>query len=127
MNEWSDILAPLVGRILLGGYFLWTGIISSLNFPSLVGNIAQSGVSAPIAVSIIFILIQVLGGCAVVVGWQTRIASLVLASYTLVTTLAYLNFNDEAQFALFLQSFAVVGGLLYLSAYKNRPRPGRFL
>ncbi len=117
MYRWSDIFAPLIGRILVGGYFLWNGIETTLNFPAAVAKIAATTTPDPIVATVIFIAIQVLGGIVLVVGFKTRSVALILALYTIATAVAYTDFSNDLQQALFLQSIAVIGGLLYISAF----------
>lgn len=103
MNPWMDCYAPLIGRILMGGYFLWSAISLALTF------------SEPL--SALVVAIEALGGIALVVGYRTRSAALVLA--VLVVTLGYLytDFNDGEAVTLFITHMGLVGGLLYISAY----------
>lgn len=121
MNSWIDVFAPLLGRIFLGGFFLWSGVQATLNFPGSVEQLAGRGLPAPVAVAITLILTEVLGGIALVVGEQVRPAALLLALYTVGAGLLLTDFSNDLSQALFLQSFAVIGGLLYLSA-KEKPR-----
>jgi putative oxidoreductase len=117
MHRWSDMFAPLIGRILMGGFFLWNGIETTLNFPAAASKIATAGSPEPIALTLLFISIQVLGGIALVVGFKTRQVALVLALYTIITAFLYTDFSNDLQQSLFLQSIAIVGGLLYISAF----------
>ena len=69
------------------------------------------------------ILVEVVGGLALVAGFGTRIAALALAAFTLVATVVFHNFwavpADMAmmQQLMFYKNIAVVGGLLVLAAH----------
>jgi putative oxidoreductase len=116
-----DLLAPLVGRILVGGFFLWSGIEATLNFPTEVFKFGGLGEPISLAITSIFISIQVLGGSALVVGFKTRPVALLLAIYATLTAFLYIAFSHAPQQEIFLQSLAIVGGLLYISENKKRP------
>ncbi|MDE2213360.1 MAG: DoxX family protein [Patescibacteria group bacterium] len=116
-TSWSEWYAPLIGRIFVGGFFLWDGILNTLNFSGAAGALAGANIPQPVYAAIIVILIEVLCGAALIVGWQTRFAALVLAIYSVLAALFHANFNSAAQVSLFLQYFAIVGGLLYISAF----------
>lgn len=117
MHNYADLFAPLVGRILVGGFFIWSGIEATLNFTNAVGSLIQSGVPMPITVAIVAISIEVFCGIAIVVGFKTSPAALVLALYVLVVAFFYTGFGSGPAQTLFLQDMAIVGGLLYISAY----------
>jgi putative oxidoreductase len=110
MHNYGDIFAPLIGRILMGGFFVWSGVEATLNFPTTIASMAT-------AVAIVAILIEVLCGIAIVVGFKTSQAALVLALYVIAVAFFYTGLGSSSAQALFLQDMAIVGGLLYISAY----------
>ena len=67
--------------------------------------------------------VEVLGGLALIAGFGTRAAALVLAVFTLAATVifhAYWAVPPEMQMVqqlMFFKNIAVVGGLLVLAAY----------
>lgn len=117
MHSYADLFAPLIGRILVGGFFIWNGIEVALNFSSTAATLFSFGAPMPITMLIIAIGIQVLCGIAIVVGYKTSPAALLLALYVLLVAFFYTGFGNAASQALFLQDMAIVGGLLYISAY----------
>jgi putative oxidoreductase len=117
MDNWADIFAPLIGRILMGGFFLWEGIISALNFPNTAATFATIGSPSPVVLAAIAIGIEVLCGIALVVGIECRIASLILVVFVIASAFIQPVIQNEASQAFFLQNMAIVGGLLYVSAY----------
>ena len=68
-------------------------------------------------------LIEILGGLAILVGWKTRWVALILGFFTLVASFFFHNFwsvpADAAmvQQLLFWKNIAVVGGLLGYAAH----------
>jgi len=63
------------------------------------------------------IIVEVLAGLAVIIGWQTRLFALTLAGFSIVTAvLFHANFADQMQFIMFMKNVAIAGGLLFLVA-----------
>ena len=113
----------LAGRLLLALLFLPAGISKIGGFAGTVGYIASKGLPMPTAGAAIAVLVEVLGGLALIAGFGTRIAALVLAVFTLLATVffhAYWAVPAEMQMVqqlMFFKNIAVVGGLLVLAAY----------
>ncbi len=117
MDNWSDIFAPLVGRILMGGFFLWNGIEATLNFPNTVVTFASIGSPSPVALALIAIIAEVICGILLVVGLWSRVAALILVACVVGTAFLQTGAQSPLAQALFLQDMAIIGGLLYVSAY----------
>lgn len=113
----------LIGRLLLALLFLPAGIGKITGFAGTVAYIASAGLSMPQVGAIISILVEVVGGLALIAGFGTRVAALALALFTLVATFVFHNFwampADQAmmQQMVFFKNIAVVGGLLVLAAH----------
>jgi putative oxidoreductase len=113
----------LVGRLLLALLFLPAGISKIGGFAGTAGYIASKGLPMPELGAVIAIVVEVLGGLALIAGFGTRVAALVLAVFTLVATVffhAYWAVPAEMQMVqqlMFFKNIAVVGGLLVLAAF----------
>lgn len=113
----------LIGRLLLALLFLPAGFGKLTGFAGTVGYIASVGLPLPQVGAVLAIAVEILGGIALIVGFQTRLASLALAAFTLVATYffhAYWAAPAEQQFVqqlMFFKNIAVVGGLLTLAAW----------
>ena len=72
--------------------------------------------------AVVAIAVEVLGGAALLLGWRTKQAALILAVFTLVATVLFHNFwampAEQAfmQQLMFMKNIAVVGGLLVLAS-----------
>jgi len=63
------------------------------------------------------ILTEVGGGLAVILGWQTRLAALALAGFTLISAIIFhADFADQTQMIMFLKNVSIAGGFLFLVA-----------
>ena len=113
----------LVGRILLAVLFLPAGISKISGFAGTVAYIASKGVPLPDIAAVIAIVVEVVGGIALLVGFKTRWAALALAAFTLVATVLFHNYwampaeQQMMQQLMFMKNLAVIGGLLTLAAW----------
>ncbi len=113
----------LTGRLLLALLFLPAGLMKIGGFAGTVGYIASKGLPMPALGAVIAIVVEVLGGLALLAGFGTRVAALVLAVFTVAATVifhAYWAVPAEAQMVqqlMFFKNIAVVGGLLLLAAH----------
>lgn len=102
-----------LGRVLLvliyfiGGFGLLSGDVP-------VDYAASKGVPA-FAVWIGF-AIKLFGGLAVIIGFQTRIAALLLVLFTLGTAFIFHPFWVEGEWNSFWKEISMIGGLLLLAA-----------
>lgn len=113
----------LLGRILIAALFLPAGIGKITGFAGTVGYAASVGMPMPQVAVAIGLVIEIVGGLAILLGWQTRWAALILGFFTLVASFFFHNFwgvPAEAagmQQLLFWKNIAVVGGLLGYAAH----------
>ena len=117
---------PAIGRVFIAQIFLVSILISLngiMNTPD--GYIAYQnglmshglpGIFAPISV-----IVQLLGGFALFVGFKTRLSALILTIYTFINALSYLYTATILPFPIFLlplqqalQYIAITGGLIIL-------------
>lgn len=110
--------APLIGRLLLAAIFLVSGF-SKLTAPGMtIGYIASLGLPAPILGYFGSMTLELAGGVLLIVGYQTRLVSVLLAAYSIVTALIFHHaLGDQNQMFHFLKNLAMAGGLLQVVAY----------
>jgi putative oxidoreductase len=113
----------LLGRILLAALFLPAGLGKLTGFAGTVGYISSIGLPLPAVGAVVALVVELVGGLALLAGYRTRIAALVLALFTLAASVLFHNFwgapADQAftQQLMFFKNIAVVGGLLTLAAH----------
>ena len=113
----SNSLAILVGRILLSIMFIVAGFGKLTAIAGTAGWFGSLGLPLPTVTAIVVGLLELVGGLAILVGYQTRLAALVLAAFTIgATLLAHMNLSDQMQQLLFMKNLAITGGFLTLAA-----------
>ena len=112
----------LAGRVLLAALFLPAGISKLTGFAGTVGYISSVGLPLPTVGAALALVVEIVGSLALLAGFGTRIAALVLAAFTLVASFffhAYWAVPADQAFVvqlLFFKDVAGVGGLLALAA-----------
>jgi putative oxidoreductase len=112
----------LTGRILLAALFIPAGISKVVGFEGTVGYIASVGLPLATLAAITAIVVELIAGLALLVGYRIKLAAVILAVFTLVATVLFHNFwampADQAymQQLMFMKNIAVVGGLLMVAA-----------
>ncbi len=113
----------LASRLLFAALFLPAGIAKLTGFAGTVGYISSVGLPMPTVAAAVAAMVEIVGSLALIVGFGTRFAALVLAFFTLVASFffhAYWSVPADAQMVqqlLFFKNIAVVGGLLALTAF----------
>ncbi|MEH6545674.1 MAG: DoxX family protein [Sneathiella sp.] len=106
-------LFVLIGRILVAVLFLPAGISKIGNYSGMQQYMESGGI--PGIILPLVIILEVGGGLALIVGWQTRIAAFLLAGFCLVSgVLFHFQPEDQIQMILLMKNIAVAGGLLIL-------------
>jgi len=107
----------LLGRILLAVIFLLSGFGKLTAISGTAAYFGGLGLPLPTVTAVVVGLIELLGGLAVLVGFQTRIAAVVLAVFTVATGLvAHTGWADQMQMIQFLKNLAITGGFLLLAS-----------
>ena len=84
-NSAQDALS-LAARILFVALFLPAGIGKLTGFDGTVGYIASVGLPLPAVGAALALVVEIAGSLALLAGYGTRIAALVLAAFTLVAS-----------------------------------------
>lgn len=116
--------APLMlGRILFGGYFLYSGINHFINIQGMGAYANSRGVPAPQLMVAISGLMMVLGGVSVLIGYRPRIGLLLIILFLVPVSLIMNNFwavPDAQQRMMemgnFLKNMALTGAAFGLMA-----------
>ncbi|HKK04440.1 MAG TPA: DoxX family protein [Gammaproteobacteria bacterium] len=126
-NAFTHRFAPLVGRILLSLLFIWAGYGKLTNFGGTAGYMAQHGLPLTNVLLVITIIVELGGGLALLLGWYSRWAALIMFLFIIPVTLVFHNFwaADAAHYQMqlinFMKNVSIMGGMLMLAA--NGPGP----
>jgi putative oxidoreductase len=108
----------LLGRILLSFMFILSGFSKLTAIGGTAGYFGSLGLPAPMIVAVLVGLLELLGGLAVLMGFQTRIAAYALAAFTVAAAfVAHMDWADMMQIINFQKNLAVAGGFLVLGAF----------
>jgi putative oxidoreductase len=120
LNSSLTNAAELTGRVFLAALFLLSGIGKLSAYSGTATYMAAVGV--PGALLPLVIGLEIGGALAIIVGWQTRIAAVLLAGFTLLSALIFhTHFADQTQMIMFWKNVAIAGGFLLLVAHGAGP------
>lgn len=115
--------APFFGRLLLSLIFIFSGLFKIVHFQNFTNMLGEKGVSAAGIIVFVALLIELLGGLSVLLGWFTRYGAILLMIFLIPTTIMshdFWNFSGVefmVQFSNFFKNVAIFGGLLLLASY----------
>lgn len=121
-NGVQDALA-LLGRILIAVLFVPAGLAKLTGFAGTVGYIGSVGLPLPQVGAALAIVVELGLGLALLAGYKTRLAAIVLAVFTLAASFFFHNYwampADKAtmQQLMFMKNVAITGGLLAFAAF----------
>jgi putative oxidoreductase len=114
----------LLGRVALAALYLPSGWAKLSNIAGFAGLLATAGLPGPaMAWAMVGAVVEFFGSLAILLGFRTRYAALLMIPFTLFA--AFLSHNywtiaDPAaagnQFIHFWKDIAIIGGLLFLFA-----------
>jgi putative oxidoreductase len=112
---------PLLARLLLAALFIYAGIGKIGNVAGTAGYFGKLGLPGGEAMVWLVILVEIVGGLLILVGWQTRIVAWIMAAFTVATAAVGHQFwglegaQMNAQLTQFLKNLSIAGGFLMLA------------
>jgi putative oxidoreductase len=114
----NSAIVTLVSRILLSILFIPAGFGKLTAIAGTVGYFASKGLPLPTVTAVIVGLVELLGGLAVLVGFQTRYAAILLGLFTIGAALVgHLVPWDQANQINFFKNLAIAGGFFVLAQH----------
>ena len=113
-------LMVLIARICLSSFFLWAGVTKVWNWKGTVEYMKSKGM--PSSVLPAAVILQLVGGLSVFLGFQARIGAVLLIVFVIPAAVKMHNFwkvtgpERTTQKTLFMKDVAILGGLLLLLA-----------
>ena len=123
MSNSSNSLVPLFGRILLSAVFIMGGIGKITGFSFEESMVAAKHLPLPAVALGIALIIELVGGLAILAGLFTRLTAWIVFLYMIPTTFLFHNFwamqgADRIDTMIhFEKNLAIMGGLLLLAAF----------
>ncbi|MBS0588582.1 MAG: DoxX family protein [Proteobacteria bacterium] len=109
-------ISQFIARLFLAQMFLLSGIFKIGGYASTQGYMEAMGV--PGMLLPLVIALEIGGGLAIIVGWQTRLVSIVLAAFTLAAAaIFHNNLADQTQMIMFMKNIAIAGGFILLAVH----------
>ncbi len=112
MSKYSSVIA----RILLAQIFVLAGMSKITAYAGTQGYMEMMGV--PGMLLPLVIILELGGGLAIVVGWQTRWIAYALAGFSVISAIIFhSNLADQTQMIMFMKNFAIAGGFILLAEH----------
>lgn len=112
LQTWTS----LIGRIFLSAIFIKSGIGKILGGAATQQYMESSGVPGWLLIPTILVLL--IGGISVLIGYKASYGALLLIGFLIPTTLIFHNvFTDPSQEIAFMKNLALIGGLLMVTAF----------
>lgn len=110
-------IAAIIGRILLAVIFISAGIGKIVD-PAGTAAYIESATTLPGTLALPTGVFELVLGLMLAIGLMTRIASILLAGFCLLTAFFFHNeLGDPTQLTAALKNLAIAGGLLVVFAY----------
>lgn len=118
----SAPIAVLAGRVLMSILFIIAGYSKLTAIGGTAGFFGSIGLPMPTATAVIVGLVELLGGLAILVGFKTRIAAIVVAVFVLAATaVAHLDFSQAGNALMLQKNLGLTGGLILLAVLGAGP------
>jgi putative oxidoreductase len=113
----------LLGRLLMGTYFILPGLQKITNYQTITDYMIAHSVPVTTILLPMTIVIQIIAGIAIIIGYKGKLAAFVLAGLTLVISIYMHDFwnmleslerTHETQ--NFFKNMGVMAGLLFVSS-----------
>ncbi|MGH7005379.1 MAG: DoxX family protein [Alphaproteobacteria bacterium] len=114
----NNALVTLLSRILLSILFIPAGFGKLTAIGATGGYFASKGLPLPEVTAVLVGLIELFGGIAVLVGFQTRLAAILLGVFTIGAALVgHLVPWDQMNQTNFFKNLAIAGGFFVLAQH----------
>lgn len=125
-------IAFLIGRIILGGFFAFSGLNHFMQLEGMSGYAASKGLPMPKAGVIVSGLMLVAGGVLLILGIYPLIAVILLVAFLIPTSFMMHDFwavpaeQKQGEMTNFMKNMALAGALLMILAIPE-PWPGALM
>ncbi|TAJ13529.1 DoxX family protein [Patescibacteria group bacterium] len=114
----KEATLALIGRVTLASIFVLFGFMKIGTFAGMVAYAASAGVPFPQLAIVVAIVVELIGGLMILVGYKTKLVALAIAIFLVPVTLYFhTNFGDQVNLTMFWKNLSIFGGLLILAAH----------
>jgi putative oxidoreductase len=108
--------ADLLGRVLISSIFLLSGYNKIFDYSGTAGWMEGFGI--PGFLLIPTIILEILLPILIIFGYQTKVASTLLAMFCISTgVIFHFDIGDQVQTVQLLKNFGLAGGLLFIAIH----------
>lgn len=112
-KEMINNASALVGRALIAIVFIMAGYSKIGGYEGTQGYMESVGVPGFLLPAVI--AVELLAGIAVLVGYQTKVAAILLGGFTFLSAVIFhIDFGQQMQMILFMKNLAISGAFLLL-------------
>jgi putative oxidoreductase len=119
--SFSELIAPLLGRLALAWFFLSEVYMRASAWDANVAMMSMLNIPAPPLLLAVALIVMILGGLSLLLGFHTRHGAMLLFAFTVVATLLmhdYWHIKEvvarAADYEIFARNVAIAGALLIL-------------
>ena len=106
-------ILEFLGRIFLSALFLIAGTNKIIYFDGTIDYMESFNLPGYLAIPAI--LIEILFPLLIILGYKTKISSLIMAVFTITLAIIFhTDFANQMQLMLFLKNFAITGGFIII-------------
>ena len=117
--SFSEIISPFLGRLALAWFFLSEVYARAGAWDANVTKMAMLGLPVPPLLLAAGLIVMILGGVSLVLGFHTRHGAMLLFGFTVVATVLMHDYwhlrnvaDYDADYEIFARNIAIAGGLL---------------
>ncbi|MDA5194727.1 DoxX family protein [Govanella unica] len=108
----------LIGRVLMSAIFIWSGFGKLVGAAAAKAYMVHMGVPVPELAWIVTVVIEFVGGLALLLGLRVRLLGALFALWCLVTAfVAHLDFSVPGNNVQFMKNIAMCGGFIYIALF----------
>lgn len=117
-----NAISAIIGRIAIALLFIIQGGLKIFDFEHFWQTLDLQGFPMAPFIAILVVIIEFGGGLSLILGFNARFFSMVMAIYLLIVTFVELPFwSDFELFEDFIKNIAIIGGLLMVNWHGAGP------
>ncbi|HEV2563285.1 MAG TPA: DoxX family protein [Rhizomicrobium sp.] len=117
----AETISPLLGRWALAWFFLSEAYARASNWDGTISLMAMQKITATPLLFALALIVMVLGGLALALGYHVRHGAMLLFAFTIIASVLMHDFwkisnaaERAADYDIFARNIAIAGGLLLL-------------